>query len=388
MDAAAMLPKSKKTARTPPDIFSSALANPVSISHAPIVVADNSTDTPVSRRRLAIKRLKLDNPNDTELVEQLHDEIINLKKMMVSCAENIQLLLIENKDLKNELSDIKKLVVNGIHKSNPICLSNSVTKTPVVASFASVLKIGKPVLINPKTPSATPAATQKVLKEKLNPSDYELNRVKTTKDGGVVVECISSADRNKLISNAKAQFGDKFDVTIPIKVCRIRICGLSDNPTDPTRLITTLHNQNAEIVLSDASIKVVHSFPLKNKLRFGVILEVDCDTARRLLDAKRVFVDWEKCVDYEDLNIRRCYKCWGFNHTAAKCSATHFSCSKCSEKHQTAECTSTVEKCIACIGMASARHLLLDVNHMATSSECPTYRHRADLARSATNYAS
>lgn len=381
--------RSNLTVRTPPEEISTATTlsttlNPIR-SAAP-ALADNFDVTPVSSRRPALKRLKADYPNDSGLLEQLFGDISALKMMMMSCEKNIQLLVAENKILKKELVEVKQILSDVDRNSRPDHARETVAKTPVAVSFASVLKMGKPVLIHPKTPSNCDA-TERVLKEKLNPSDYALKGVKTTKNGGVVVECFSSSDRNKFIANAKEQFGEKYDVTIPTKVCRIRICGLSENPTDANQLKTSLQKQNADIVFDCATLKVVHTFPLKNKLRFGATLEVDSDTSRRLLDAKRVFLGWDSCVVYEDLNIRRCYKCWGFNHIAAKCSATHHSCPKCSGKHTVSECTSAEEKCVVCLEMAATRNLPLDANHAATSLDCPTYRHRADLARTANNYA-
>lgn len=70
------------------------------------------------------------------------------------------------------------------------------------------------------------------------------------------------------------------------------------------QLITSLHEQNADLVSDCATLKVVHTFPLKKKLTFDATIEADSDTSRKLLYAKRVFVGWDACVIYEDLNIK------------------------------------------------------------------------------------
>lgn len=256
-------------------------------------------------------------------------------------------------------------------------------------SFADITRTNtsKIVVINPKSPM-NEVNTRSLLSTNLNPTDYGLRGVRSSKNGGVVVECATSADRNKLIDNAAALLGEQFSVSKPKNKCpRIRITGMTTQHTKE-HLVVKLKEQNATTLPDTATLKVVHMYAVKDKARFGAILELDFATFKRLIDAGKVFVGWDSCPVYEDLDIRRCFKCWGFNHIAAKCLSTEIRCPKCSGNHQSNDCTSTVEKCAVCTDASSSLHLNIDTNHAATSLTCPTYIHRVEAARRAANYTS
>lgn len=348
---------------------------------ASIVTCDETDITPISSRPKPNKRPRADYGDDKLCSDNLSSDVNAVYMLQKENAANIQFLVRENAELKAKLN----VVIDLLHEFIPkrTTTAHAATK-PTVASFANVLKIGKPVLIKPKSPKSSDA-TKKLISDKLNPVDYGLSSVKSLQNGSLVINCTSSAERNKLLSNAAAQLGDKCNASIPVCKRRVRIFGLSQQADES--FVQTLKKQNSEILSGALLLNRVHSFANKIKSRFGVILEVDDTTYKKLIAAEKVFVDWSICSVYEDLNIRRCFKCWGFNHIAAKCQSLVKRCSKCCENHNFSECTSSQLKCAACIDASSTLRLDLDVNHAATSQECPTYLHRVDVARQAVNYA-
>lgn len=385
-----------KTARSPPvsvstNVSSVTMSNPI----PPVPVVPIVDETPFISRRSSKKRLKADFPEDENVnVEQLSGEINVIKKLLISCETNIKLLVRENSVLKTELSVVKEVLMT-MKTDREKSTSVPVSAVPVSAvslstnnesTFASVVKNSRAVLIKPKSPKTT-LNTHKLLRENINPKDYAVSKIKATKNGGIVIECQSSAERDKLVEAAIDKLGNNCDVSKPTTKCpRIRLVGLSEQPI-ATELLTSLKKQNTNILCDASTLNVAHTYAVKSKSQFGAILEVDVKTFRKILDEKKLYVGWDACMAYEDLNIRRCYKCWGFNHVAAKCSSDQHRCSKCSGNHHFKDCTSAEEKCAACIDAAHTLHLQIDTKHAATSLQCPTYLHRVEAARRTTDFA-
>lgn len=386
--------------RTPPDkrLMSQPVATPTSnVATGETVAADFIGPTPhiLGGRLLSNKRLKLDSP-PTECIQcfELANTISDLKLIVLSCEETVKNLTSENgmlrqivndnADMKSEIASLKELVS---------CLGNeprSVVTAPVVVppstlSYASVLKHDV-VVIKPKTTQENSVETRKTLSTKLNPSDYAVREVKNTKDGGVVIECPSSDDRRKLVSAVTEKMGDDYVVSVPKKKCpRVRIFGLSEQ-YNASEFVQALKDQNPHVLRNDCVINVLHIFSDKNKSRFGVKLEVDSTSFKHLMDAQKVCVGWDSCWVNEDLNIGRCYKCWGFNHVVSKCKASSFRCSKCGGEHRLSECTSNVEQCVVCRDAVSATNMSIDINHTVLDPKCPSYKHKMDMVRRTINY--
>lgn len=82
-------------------------------------------------------------------------------------------------------------------------------------------------------------------------------------------------------------------------------------------IIQNLKAQNDFLQSSDLNVVSVFG-----KQRFSVIIEIDCKSFNLVMNRKdrTLNIGWAKCAVYEHLNIRRCFKCYGFNHIAKECS--------------------------------------------------------------------
>ena len=60
------------------------------------------------------------------------------------------------------------------------------------------------------------------------------------------------------------------------------------------------------------------------------------------------FIEYDYCKVRDAIEVRRCYKCLGFNHMTDKCSAKSPVCPKCAGPHQLKECESDFLKCTHC----------------------------------------
>lgn len=329
-----------------------------------------------STRKGKNKRLKLDSSESQGVsIDDVMDELRELKELVVSLVK-------DNVMLKNELTEMKVLLRCAV----PDMSVKSVVPSKS-SSFASVVKSSdKVVVINPTQPEQKSDDTRKMLKEKLNAKEFQMRGVSNSRKGGVIVQCASSAERNKLKSVAAAKLGDAFVVSVPAKRNpRVRIYGYTDeyNAVD---FLTVLKDQNPQVFTATSVVRIEHLFSVTAKARFGAKLEVDPVTFKMMMDAKKVYIGWDACWVNEDMNIRRCYKCWGFNHVMSKCVAPSPRCPKCSGNHDKTQCTSTVDKCVVCCDAVKNNHLVLDTNHTALDVSCPTYVHRVAMERRAIIY--
>lgn len=366
MPRAGGLPRSPPSGLTTPQ-----RTNQTSVYDEPTVrkstPLDDRTPSNSSKRRRSNSELSLCDQND------------NIVKTLSDLRIMVQSLVSDNICLKKELVDVKKML-EYLVRPGP---SDSVGARP--QSYASVTSSSKVLIINPANESTNPETSRNIIKTTLKPSQYNLCGVTNTKKGGVIVQCPSSAERNKLQSDAASQLGDEFVVTAPTKIRpRVRIFGFSDefNAVD---LVKVLKDQNSDIFHNSSHVSVAHIFKARTNNRFGAKLDVDPVTFKRLIDASKVFICWDSCSVAEDFNIRRCFKCWGFNHVSAKCSATQ-RCPKCSGTHNQNECDSLLEKCAVCTDAVAKNHMKIETNHTVFSSSCPSYIHRVLQERHKIDY--
>lgn len=336
---------------------------------APKAVKLPSTQLPVGTPKTSVrgsaKRLALDtfdqcDFNDVYSCSTL-DEILSL----------VRKLVVDNAELRKELADVKKLLLDVPRPSSiGSCQADKV-------SYASVTRGSKNVVvIKPTSKVNNPEESLKLIKTKLKPADYKLCGVSNTKQGGVVVQCPTSAELNKFKTDAASRLGNDFEVTAPLgRRPRVRVFGFSIeyNAID---LVKVLKEQNDDVISETSHITVAHIYQGKSCSRFGAKLVVDADTFKRMIEAGKISIGWDPCWVSEDINIRRCFKCWGFNHVASKCLQPHQLCPKCSGNHHQKDCDSTIEKCVVCCVAVAKRHIKIDTDHTVFSSSCPSYAHR------------
>lgn len=201
------------------------------------------------------------------------------------------------------------------------------------------------------------------------------------------MQCSTSAERNKLKNDAVTQLGSDFVVSVPVKkLPRIRIFGFTEE-LNADNLLEILREQNPSVFGSESIVKVEHVYFVKSKGRYGAKLEVDATTFKNAVELGKAFVRWDTCWINEELNIRRCFKCWGFNHVASKCLKENRLCPICGGAHSQSDCESTISNCVVCCDAKKSRHLVVDSNHSALSSSCPSYLHLVELERRKIDYA-
>jgi hypothetical protein len=95
-------------------------------------------------------------------------------------------------------------------------------------------------------------------------------------------------------------------------------------------------------------------------------LRVSKEMARKMLQMKNVKVGLNSCSIRERVDIRMCYKCWGYDHHASECIEVYKKnqCRKCGEEgHHSGECKNDAY-CIKCNR----------AGHAAGSTQCKAFK--------------
>lgn len=360
-----MMPRVGGLPRSPPPCINTPTSSLASVYDAHTVPMDTPSGT-IKRRKPDFSTRDCDSALESAVAE-----LTTLVKSLVC----------DNCVLKNELAEIKQQLRS--------LLSANVVNNDRPMSYASVAS-SKVLVINPVSDSVNPEATRKIIKSKLKPSEYNMCGVSSTKKGGMIVQCPTSAEREKLKTDATAQLGDQFVVSAPVKLRpRARIFGFSEeyNAID---LVKMLREQNTEVFSSESYVCVAHIFKAKSTRsgsnpRYGAKLELDAETFKRIIASDKIFIGWDSCFVEEDVNIRRCFKCWGFDHVSLKCELIQ-RCPKCCGNHNQTQCESSTLKCAVCTDAVSRNHLKIDTDHSVFSTTCPSYVHRVSQQRNRIDY--
>lgn len=108
-----------------------------------------------------------------------------------------------------------------------------------------------------------------------------MKSVRNTSKGGVVVNCASSEDINKLKNLAVSKLGDNYNISIPSKNNpRVRIVDISIQYSE-NEFIKLFMEQNKDLLSHQCVPKVINMYSIRNQPRFGVKLELDAQTFKK-----------------------------------------------------------------------------------------------------------
>lgn len=133
------------------------------------------------------------------------------------------------------------------------------------------------------------------------------------------------------------------------------------------QLIDCIKTQNED--LKDGFISVIKIFANKKRNNFGAIIEVDCKTYNTMLKYGKISIGWNKSRVEEYTNVKRCFKCCGYNHKSSTCR-NKMACLKCGKQHKLVDCDSETNCCINCEVINNKFKINLDTNHAAWNKDC------------------
>lgn len=157
-----------------------------------------------------------------------------------------------------------------------------------------------------------------------------------------------------------------------------------DIQLDDNDLIDTIKKQNQVTTNKETHMRIVKKIT-KEKRNYSnqaerrgraegvVIMEADERTHELMLNKGKINIGWKKCPVFNHINVKRCFKCWGYFYIAKNCTRNE-TCHKCAGKHKAVECKVSKKKCVNCMFKVQTYNLKINDEHDALDPECPTYK--------------
>ncbi|XP_029672801.1 uncharacterized protein LOC115241271 [Formica exsecta] len=226
--------------------------------------------------------------------------------------------------------------------------------------------------------------TKKLIKEKIDIKNMPVGVTKLKKGskGTVILGCETEEEMEKLKATVQAKLGENFKVTeSPRMKPKIKIVNIGEEEMklNDDNLIVTIKKQNKiDAKNEEIHMRIVKKIVKSQSGRRGkeegsVIIEADEKTHEIMLSMGKLNVGWRKCLVFNHINIKRCFKCWGYYHIAKNCTRNE-TCHKCAKNHRAVECTATNKRCINCMFKIQTYNLRISDEHDALDPECPTFK--------------
>ncbi|XP_031622430.1 uncharacterized protein LOC116340217 [Contarinia nasturtii] len=236
----------------------------------------------------------------------------------------------------------------------------------------------KRLLIKPKTDNNIQHTIAR-MNEKIDVQTVSFKNVIKHRNGTVIIECEDDSKFIDLVERIGNALGDEYSVR-EIKQAnpKVKIIGMSEKPEN-NELIERIKSQNE--MLYNANITVIKiTRDHKNSKTFDAIIQIDYENYGKLMQTKKVNINWDRCIVKEHFSIMRCHKCVGFGHTKDQCSIDE-RCGYCSGNHLSNECQSETIGCINCTEANKKMNLGLDTKHNAWSKKCEILTRKIEQIR-------
>jgi hypothetical protein len=315
------------------------------------------------------------------VMDSVHEKISSLFKLIQRQDEKfdqqrcmLELMEEEVKKIskKKEESDVQ--MIEQIEK---------VVKSSSKPTYAQKLKanMNETVLIIQPKRDQKSSETQKQIKSRIDPTEVEVNSIRNVSKGGVVLGCKTKEAVEKLQQVVVEKLGEDYESKIPDGLNpQIKIIGLSEKWSTED-VILKLRTQNA--VFRDVeSLKVCK---IETSRARSEKVELDGKSFDQIMKMDRINIGWDRCRFFENMNVRRCFNCKGYNHKADDCKNKK-ACANCAEEHDTKDCKNVTERCVNCVLANKSLGLNLNVDHCAWSRECRVYKRKENDKKRKINY--
>lgn len=207
--------------------------------------------------------------------------------------------------------------------------------------------------------------------------------VRNALNGGIIVTCDSFDEIKALQKQATDNLGAEYEVKLLEKQKpKILIVGMT-TLHDKGVLSAKLKAQNN--FLENSTISVLKVQQSTKSSYFNAVVELDNQSYKKALHFRKLLIDWDRCLVYDNVYVVQCYKCCGYNHKTNICKNNQ-ACSKCAQQHLFKNCNSNFSLCINCKTANEKFHLNLDVNHPAWDKKCSVYLRKIQLEKRKINY--
>ena len=212
-----------------------------------------------------------------------------------------------------------------------------------------------------------------------------VNSVKETKNGSVILKC--KGRENELMKSEYEQvLGGDFKVeTSQFKKPRIKIVGVED-VYDEKIAGQAIIKQSFEDYEGN-SLTVLHIKNIKNKNTSTIFVELDPCLFHELMLKKTVYLGWQKCRIYEDININRCIKCNAYGHSVKKCLNAVKCCYSAGERDSKCCKNNDMKQCVNCLKANKKYNAKANTKHYAhEEDQCDTLKYYKNKTIAQTSY--
>lgn len=234
------------------------------------------------------------------------------------------------------------------------------------------------ILIKPKS-EQTAVKTKIDVKENISTVDMQLSlsKVKSVKDGGVVVGFSSREENLRFKKAAKEKLSDNYEIRELKGVQpRVKIVGLNQIYKENEIVEYVEHavrNNSTDINLASECTFIKLWPTKKNPKIYQVLVQLDRKSYDFLMNAGGLFIGYDHCSVFDAVQILRCFNCNGYHHSSKSCKSLK-SCPRCAmNDHAVRDCTAEHLKCVNCLTAIEKENLDVDPNHAAWDVLCPVF---------------
>lgn len=317
-------------------------------------------------------------------METLYNELLKGRDMIISKMEDESVLLkelIKGKDqftlklqeeierLKNRVQELERCSQNNASKENVIINEKYKLNADTKKTYVSVVNDNKnqSFFIKPVNLKQNFMETKKDIKGYIKPTDCGAVKKITNIGKGVIrVECRNEIEMKKIKDVAEEKFRGKYRVdAMRTKRPKIKIVGVEEE-MEENDLIKCIIDQNS-FIKEDAKFKLVKM--KKMKYEYFAIVECDGESFKKIMEHGALCIDLAVCTVFEYVSLLRCFKCFGFSHSADKCTKIQL-CLKCfSKDHDATNCKNQDLTCPNCLDMNQKHSFSFNFDHSPFDSK-------------------
>jgi hypothetical protein len=323
----------------------------------------------------------------------------NLLEIIIKNVSNVRNFSTKNKDaIGDSVDELRRIITEANGRINE--LENHVcTKVPTYAEVMSLspplnkIKTTHVVTIHPTDVTQINSNTTKsLIMQTVNPCELKvrINKLRNIGRGGVIIECSTKEECEKIIRKVDEKLKGKMDAKIPQKRRPKLIIKNIPGEVNDEDLLQTISKQNPninEITLRE-EMKLIRTL----KTRVGTkhaIIEVSPVLWNTFNNFNFLYILFSRCKVEEYNHVIRCFKCQGYGHFARDCNLKDM-CVNCGEEHKTKNCqTPDHNNCVNCKRYnerVKAPLSRTNIKHKANDQCCPSYQRVNNIIKSKIDY--
>lgn len=343
-------------------------------------------------------RKKMDSSASSEVIPEPYESIQRENELLNALVNEMKdkntLLVEKNSNLSKQIEEYK---TNSSPSYASVLSSNVPNKN--TQSYTTSL----PIIITSKNRSVNQNIRESFV-NMTNHSEFDAKVIslKELNNGELRIQCHSNDDAAKVLEKVNTDMGEVFTASYEkLDLPKLKIVGIKRKyePKELEKDLVSLNfNELKEKVCKVTYIQEISSINNnaspkergrlhEDKIKYTAYLEVDPAIYNKVMRTGKIFVKYQRCNVYEELNLKRCFKCCGYGHNSKKCN-NKIRCGYCGDEHETKSCDQKDRlKCVNCVESNEKYKTKRNWKHAALDSDkCDTFKSRRTFLKSKINY--